>query len=93
MLKLMVCSEKLPNFGHRRCPKVTVPVSSLHFEAVIFVSIFFSFSTKFFVREMALAFLIAEESIDDTEISIAVGTFSKHKKSKAFFNSNSNNNN
>ena len=37
---------------------------------------------------MTLTILIAEE----TDESIAVGAVSKHKKSKPFFNSNSNNN-
>lgn len=67
--------RKKTSFGHRHCPEVTVPVSSLNFEAIIFVSIFFSFSTKYFVREMILAFLIAEE----TDESVSVGRFSKHK--------------
>ena len=75
ILKLVVYSEKNPNFFERRCPNVTVPVSSLNFELMILVSIFFLLSTEFFVRKMTLAFLIAV----DTEESTAVGAFSKHK--------------
>ena len=75
ILKLVVYSEKNPNFFQRRCLNVTVPVSSLNFELMILVSIFFSLSTEFFVRKMTLAFLIAV----DTEESTAVGAFSKHK--------------
>ena len=63
-------------------------VSSLNFDPNIIISIFLLFSTKVFVREMTLTILIAEE----TDESIAVGAVSKHKKSKPFFNSNSNNN-
>ena len=68
-------SEKYPNFFQRSCPGVTVLVSSLNFEAMILASVFSSFSTRSFVREKTLAFLIAV----DTDESIAGGTFSKGK--------------
>ena len=82
MLKSVVYLEKHPNFVHKRCPDVTRDnyCFIINFEAMTLVSIFFSFSTKSFVRKMTLALLIAE----DTHESIAVGVFSKHKKSSLF---------
>ena len=91
LLHVKVCRllRKIPKLYHRGCPEVTVPASSLKFEAVVFVSIFFLFSTIFFIIEMTLGFFIADNTVESNDVV----AFSKHKKSTSLFDSNSNCNN
>ena len=82
MLKLVVFSEKYPDFGHRRCPDMTVPVSLLNFEAITFVSIFLSYLKIVFVREMTLLLVHFNQNLFLTAKATAATSSSSKKPRK-----------